>query len=509
MINNQITTHSWFSIHEQREKEKQELSTSEIARSWLNEKDKYNKTKDNTIIKSKKYKLNLSLITKNKLNIYFNDRIDMYNEVIKFIRPKINKHNYLLKEIKQLLNFQDLRTNYLLKKKDKIVSKHNFNPHCLDLTIKTACAMIKSALSNYTNYIKDRKRIHESRKKDREKEKEKLRLKLIKNPNYIQKKTKNHRLKKIKFPYMKLLLYNKRKKTIELPKDCFTSKKDKSGFLLSQLKDLNIEAINTYTNKKFLLNKNNIKCDSILQYDSKKNEYYLFIPEEEKTKYIFNKNEKIGIDLGVRTFATIYSGDENNKIISEISKDNEIFNNIKPNYNKIDKLKQQEKELKLKIKQTIHKKGDVIERKKNKKTRKKIHKLIIKENDKIANKIKELHLKTANYLCRNFQTIHLGKINAKSIVTNSTTNSSLNRLIYSISFYKFRQIIENKAKEYNVDLKLINEYLTSQECSNCGKIKKDLGKNKIYKCNKKSCKYNINPIDRDVNAAINIYNREK
>ena len=67
-------------------------------------------------------------------------------------------------------------------------------------------------------------------------------------------------------------------------------------------------------------------------------------------------------------------------------------------------------------------------------------------------------------------------------------------------YYQYRQRLEYKCLANKVNYKLINEKHTSQACSICGTIKKDLGGLKIYKCN--SCNVEIN---RDINAARNIY----
>lgn len=42
--------------------------------------------------------------------------------------------------------------------------------------------------------------------------------------------------------------------------------------------------------------------------------------------------------------------------------------------------------------------------------------------------------------------------------------------------------------------------MASRKCSNCGKIKNNLGDSKLYKC--EHCHLSM---DRDINAAINIY----
>ena len=70
-----------------------------------------------------------------------------------------------------------------------------------------------------------------------------------------------------------------------------------------------------------------------------------------------------------------------------------------------------------------------------------------------------------------------------------------------LSFYKFTETIKIMAKKYKCNIIEVNEYMTSKTCHNCKNIDKDLGIKKIYNCN--CCKIKI---DRDINAAINIYN---
>ena len=60
--------------------------------------------------------------------------------------------------------------------------------------------------------------------------------------------------------------------------------------------------------------------------------------------------------------------------------------------------------------------------------------------------------------------------------------------------------LKSMAKKYGNKIIEHNEYLTSKSCCNCGNIKDNLGSSKIYKCDK--CNMNL---DRDINAAINIY----
>ena len=59
--------------------------------------------------------------------------------------------------------------------------------------------------------------------------------------------------------------------------------------------------------------------------------------------------------------------------------------------------------------------------------------------------------------------------------------------------------MKEKAEEYQASYAENNERYTSQACGNCGKLKKDLGANKVYECD--SCGFIY---DRDLNGARGI-----
>ena len=66
----------------------------------------------------------------------------------------------------------------------------------------------------------------------------------------------------------------------------------------------------------------------------------------------------------------------------------------------------------------------------------------------------------------------------------------------------FKTRLAEKCADRNVIFKMQNEACTSKTCSNCGWYHHMLGKNKVYKCG--GCRM---VMDRDVNAARNIYMR--
>jgi putative transposase len=174
---------------------------------------------------------------------------------------------------------------------------------------------------------------------------------------------------------------------------------------------------------------------------------------------------------------TIYS---NNKCV-EIGTD-KIINQIDKVNNKLDKLKS-------------HLDTNKINENKYKKVK-------TKYELKIKNKIKDMHKKTANYLLKNYEIINIGKVSIKSMISKLKGNicNITKRRLLRLSHYSFREYLKLNALKYGNIINEIDEYQTTQQCHNCGYIKKDVGCNKIYNCNQCNIK-----LDRDVNASINIY----
>lgn len=188
-------------------------------------------------------------------------------------------------------------------------------------------------------------------------------------------------------------------------------------------------------------------------------------------------NKMISLDPGLRTFMT---GITENKIV-------EIGNNMGK---KITKKIEESK----KIKQ-----NENIPRTKKAKLRKRI-------NVKIHNMIDEMHWKTINYLTLNYSEIFIGNLSTKQIVSNRNNNqlSAKNKNIaMHIRLDEFRQRLRYKCESRCVKYKSVDEKYTSMMCSECGRIKWDLGDNKKYRCD--GCGMTMK---RDVNGSRMIYIRD-
>jgi putative transposase len=71
--------------------------------------------------------------------------------------------------------------------------------------------------------------------------------------------------------------------------------------------------------------------------------------------------------------------------------------------------------------------------------------------------------------------------------------------MYNLSFYLFKQRLQEKANFYRTKILIKSEAYTSKTCTNCGELNNSLGSKKIFEC--KKCNL---VIDRDVNGARNI-----
>ena len=364
-------------------------------------------------IVDKTYNYTNNYIKKEICNIYTYLQNNIINFRYKFITNET--------KIKETLNFINLRNKFKLEL-DNIKGNSSIYKHTIDYAVKLCIEMYKSCYSNY--------------------------------------KANN-----IKSFNIKDLLINRRRFNLVLEPSNFNKKEN--SFAFKTMKKIK-------SNKKFKNFK--INHNVILQYDNINKTYYLLIPKDIKIKETLKRDDKCGIDIGVRTFMTIFS---NSKCI-------ELGSNI---CNDIDK---------------INKNMDKIKSKKDKEEIKnrcyeiKVNKL----RDKLKNKIEDLHKKTCNYLLKNYKIINIGNVSTKSMVSNLNGNLKeiTKRRLYALKHYKFREYLKLNSKKYNTIINEIDEYMTSKTCYNCKNIKRDLGSNKIYNCLK--CN---STIDRDINASINIW----
>ena len=193
-----------------------------------------------------------------------------------------------------------------------------------------------------------------------------------------------------------------------------------------------------------------------------------------------NRNEGIGIDLGIKSFAVLSDGT--------------VYQNI----NKSAKIKKLEKQLRreqrsLSRKYENLKKGESTQRANIQKQKLKVQKLHHKidnvRTDYINKTIAEIVKTKPSY-------ITIEDLNVKGMMKNRYLSKS----VASQKFYEFRAKLPSKCNENGIELRVVARwYPSSKMCHRCGRIKRDLKlSDRIYRC---ECGY---VEDRDFNAALNL-----
>jgi len=121
---------------------------------------------------------------------------------------------------------------------------------------------------------------------------------------------------------------------------------------------------------------------------------------------------------------------------------------------------------------------------------------------KIQNIVSDLHNQTANFLTTTFKSIFIPIFETKKMVNkkNRKINKTTSNELLTLSHYKFREKLNNMCRLRKNNYKVVTEEYTSKLCSNCGHLHNNLGSSEVYSC--KKCKLEI---DRDINAARNIF----
>ena len=193
-----------------------------------------------------------------------------------------------------------------------------------------------------------------------------------------------------------------------------------------------------------------------------------------------NRNDGIGIDLGVKDFAILSNG--------------KTYKNI----NRSVRLKKLEKQLRreqrcLSRKYEDLKKGEVTQRANIQKQKLKVQKLHHKidniRTDYINKIIAEIVKTKPSY-------ITIEDLN----VSGMMKNRHLSKAVASQKFYGFRSRLKAKCDANGIELRVVDRfYPSSKLCHCCGRIKKDLKiSDRIYRC---ACGY---VEDRDFNASLNL-----
>ena len=205
-------------------------------------------------------------------------------------------------------------------------------------------------------------------------------------------------------------------------------------------------------------------------------QWFVSFREEFEPKHTMKSNEIVGVDLGIKTLATLSNG--------------EVFQNNKP-YNKAkSKLRRIDKEVGRR--RVANAKNQSENYKKSLAKRARLY-------AKIANVRKDTLHKLTTYLAKNFETVVIEDLKIKNMVKNHNLASA----ILDGGFYEFKRQLLYKKEWYGGDVVLADTFFPSSKlCSSCGNKKSDLKlSDRTYKC--EVCNLSI---DRDLNASLNLKN---
>ena len=239
--------------------------------------------------------------------------------------------------------------------------------------------------------------------------------------------------------------------------------------LTTPLKNIKFRCSDLYFSR---LQKYNKNIRSATLSKTKSGNFFLSIlieMENTELEKFEHTNEQVGIDLGVKDFV--------------ITSDGEVFENKHF-------FKKEEKQIK-KLQRQLSKKV------KGSNNRKKAQLKIAKLFERMANK-KEAYIHyVVNELLTYFDTVFMEDLNVKGMLRNH----HLAKAISEVGFYKFKEILVNKARVNDKQVVFVDRfYPSSKTCSVCGYKKRDLRlSDREWVCPICGTKH-----DRDINAAMNI-----
>lgn len=195
------------------------------------------------------------------------------------------------------------------------------------------------------------------------------------------------------------------------------------------------------------------------------------VEESEKKPVVLAPDVAVGIDVGLKTFAHLSTGEkiENPKFY-----------------------RQSERELK-----TAQRR--VSRRKRGSKRRKKAVSLLARKHQAVARQRRDHHFKEAKKLVARFRTIKFEDLN----IVNMVKNHHLAKSISDAGWTQFISITASKAEEAGGSVEAVSPAGTSSSCSRCGQKHRMVLQIRVYRCS--NCGL---VIDRDHNAAINILERK-
>jgi putative transposase len=206
--------------------------------------------------------------------------------------------------------------------------------------------------------------------------------------------------------------------------------------------------------------------------------FMAFSINAERIPPLFHEKTKVGIDLGVKCFATLSDGTTY-----------DAPKPMKKAKNKLAKLQWRNRN-----KQLGNRRQGISKSKNATKYYIKLANL----HARISNQRQDFLQKTTTEISRTYATIRIEDLNVSGMIANN----KLSAAISDLGFYEFRRQLVYKQPHYGTRVEIVDRwYPSSKSCSCCGHVQPMPLRERIFDC--QGCGFQI---ARDLNASINLEN---
>ena len=208
-----------------------------------------------------------------------------------------------------------------------------------------------------------------------------------------------------------------------------------------------------------------------------------FSVDAERLPPLYHEKTKVGIDLGVKCFATLSDGT--------------TYDAPKPRKKaKTTSEAARQRLAKLQWRNRNKQLGNVRKGIRKSKNAGKYYIRLGNRHDQIANQRRDFLQKTTTEISRQYSVIRIEDLNVKGMIANH----KLTAAISDLGFYEFRRQLVYKQQNYATRVELVDRwYPSSKSCSCCQHVQPMPLCERIFDC--QACGISI---DRDLNAAINL-----
>ncbi|WP_394344280.1 RNA-guided endonuclease InsQ/TnpB family protein [Thermococcus indicus] len=248
---------------------------------------------------------------------------------------------------------------------------------------------------------------------------------------------------------------------------------NQSGFKLDEeRKRLHLSKIGEFPIKLHRRIKGKVK--GVIIKRTRSGKWYAIFQVEEEPEPLPETGRTVGIDLGVRYFATDSDGN---------AFENPLF--LEKSLERIKKLQRQ-----------------LSRKQKGSKNLEKARVKLAKAYEKLYNQRRDFLHKLALYYVRNYDVIVLEELDAKNIVENGSSKGFKRRFLDS-ALKEFVRILSDKAGRAGRRVVFVEPAHTSRTCSRCGFVVEELGlSDRVFVCPRCGSELEM---DRDLNASFYIW----